>query len=153
MKTLIVARHGSYADNRLTWGGREEAKRLSEALAKMLGEAKPLIITSDARRARETAEVIAEKFATEIQTYPELNLDSFGGKEVDNAVALVIEKGAEYDYAIVVTHYACTISIPKGVAKALLGKKIELEGEADKGHAHILDCVTGRLEENVPATI
>jgi broad specificity phosphatase PhoE len=78
--TILLARHGQsdwnaerrwqgHADRPLTEAGRAQARALAERLAEIELDA---IYSSDLRRARETAEMVAHTKGLEVQTDPEL---------------------------------------------------------------------------------
>jgi broad specificity phosphatase PhoE len=78
--TILIARHGEsdwnrerrwqgHADRPLTERGREQARVLAARLAHIELDA---VYSSDLRRARETAAVVAERQALELQIVPEL---------------------------------------------------------------------------------
>ena len=80
MTTILLARHGQsdwnaakrwqgHADRPLTEAGRAQAQALAERVAKIALDA---VYSSDLRRARDTAAVVAESQGLEVQELPEL---------------------------------------------------------------------------------
>src|SRR5512133_1433936 len=80
MTELLLVRHGEtnwnrerrfqgHADPPLNDAGREQARELAETLA---GEGIDAIYTSDLQRARETAEILAARFGSEVVALREL---------------------------------------------------------------------------------
>src|SRR5919204_5528893 len=80
MTELLLVRHGEtdwnvqqrwqgHQDPPLNALGREQARALAEALA---GEGIDAVYTSDLRRARETAEIVAARLGVEVRPLPDL---------------------------------------------------------------------------------
>ena len=87
MTTLILVRHGEtdwnaqdrwqgHSDTALNEVGREQARRLTDEL-----EPVDALYSSDLRRARDTAEIIAERLHLEIRLDPRLRERGFGSWE------------------------------------------------------------------------
>ncbi|GAA1931629.1 phosphatase PhoE [Microbacterium aoyamense] len=93
MTTLFLVRHGETDWNRdrriqgstdipLNDTGRGQARDAAAALRDELGDAAPVVVSSDLSRARETAEIIAEQLGVPLGTaYPELRERAYGDAE------------------------------------------------------------------------
>jgi phosphohistidine phosphatase SixA len=151
MKHLVVVRHGGYDSSGITEEGRQQTRELAASLTKKFGgDCKPIVLASDAKRARQTGEIIAEHFGVQAEARDELNIDEYHDHHglVAKAMEIIRQKAEGHDVVIVVTHYATTVALPKGFFEEFLGKQIDYLGEADYSHAHILDCETGELLAN-----
>ncbi|MBN9177319.1 MAG: histidine phosphatase family protein [Microbacterium sp.] len=97
MTTLLLVRHGETdwnaarriqgsTDIPLNETGRTQARATAAVLAERMlqqhGGARPLIVSSDLSRARETAQIIAAEFGTHVtRAYPQLRERSYGVAE------------------------------------------------------------------------
>jgi probable phosphoglycerate mutase len=92
MKNLYVVAHtesihhvegkvGGWFDTGLTELGRAQAVAVAGRLAELLETATPAITSSDLRRARETAEVVAERLKCPLELTPDLRELSYGSAE------------------------------------------------------------------------
>lgn len=92
MKNLYVVAHtqsihhvegkvGGWFDTSLTELGRAQAVAVAGRLAELLESATPAITSSDLRRARETAEIVAERFKCPLELTPDLRELSYGSAE------------------------------------------------------------------------
>lgn len=93
MTTLFLVRHGQTDWNRdrriqgatdvpLNDTGREQARDAAASLRAELGDASPLVVSSDLARARETAAIIAESFGVPLgAAYTDLRERSYGDAE------------------------------------------------------------------------
>jgi phosphohistidine phosphatase len=107
MKTLVILRHGK-AEESAAGGDKQRAlkgrgRRDSEAMGVLIGElARPdLVVSSDAVRARQTAEIASEAFGYEGQIKLEPAIYSAG---LDNLLRLVQRLPDKADSVLLVGH-------------------------------------------------
>lgn len=93
MTTLLLVRHGETdwnatrriqgsSDVPLNWNGLAQARTVAQQLAERFAEERPLVVSSDLSRARETAEVIAAALGVDApDTYPQLRERAYGVAE------------------------------------------------------------------------
>lgn len=89
MKNIYVVAHtesvhhveskvGGWYDTGLTEVGRKQAGRVANGLREWIESESPVITSSDLLRAKETAEIVADAFACECHTNPDLREISYG---------------------------------------------------------------------------
>ncbi len=102
MNKLILIRHaqsehhiakttGGWTDNKLTETGKKQAELLAEKIKKDWGDEKPLLFSSDLRRAKHTAEIIGRKIGIQPEydrRLRELNTGLAAGKSKEQAEEL-----------------------------------------------------------------
>lgn len=93
MTSLILVRHGETdwnaqrriqgsTDIPLNENGRTQARETAAALVERFGDTRPLVVSSDLSRARETAEIIAAVLGVDApRTYPQLRERAYGVAE------------------------------------------------------------------------
>lgn len=102
MNKIIVIRHGAYdgKTGSLNDASRQQVIALAEKIKGISGDGSCLILSSPAKRAEETAAVIAERFGTCFQQCAQLS----GEAHFDQIAGLVKESQSLAETIIVVTH-------------------------------------------------
>ncbi|KKS26493.1 MAG: Protein containing Phosphoglycerate mutase // Nucleotidyltransferase [Parcubacteria group bacterium GW2011_GWC2_42_6] len=146
MKKLITVRHGHYILYG-SWGlsdiGRKQMEDLVEKLKSIVGES-VFIITSTARRAKESAEVLSAAFSTTYEEHDVLWVESRRPPDGKKILELVNSRGDRADNLIVVTHME-NVSLPISFAKKTLGFSLNNHVFLQKGEASVLDLETKSL--------
>jgi broad specificity phosphatase PhoE len=102
MTTILLARHGEtdwnrdgrwqgHSDTPLNDAGREQAQRLASELSDV-----DAVYSSDLARARETAEIIAERLGAEVRLDPRLRERGFGAWEGRTSAEIEAAFGDEH---------------------------------------------------------
>ena len=155
---LVIARHGKAepdsptgrdADRRLTLRGELQAQWLGRHLLES-GYSDAVVLTSQAERARRTAEILCEVLGIEPLTAPGLMLGRSAGEALH-----VLESYREHPSVVLVGHNP-TVSelasiLTRGLGGSCVGLKtgsaamIELKGEPTPGLASLEDVI--RLDD------
>jgi broad specificity phosphatase PhoE len=150
MKTLVVVRHGRYANEgggRLNADGREQIEGLGAKLAAKLAGCSISLLSSPLPRARETSEILARHLVTSFEEH--LFLRSSGMRFYDGqeqkALQLVEEKGQTHDVVILSSHMEFIDLFPT-IWGTPRGLSIAREEDTPKGTARVIDAATGQEE-------
>lgn len=147
MKTFVSVRHAEYNGSSLTATGRRQAQALAGLLAQLLGANwQPVILSSNATCAKETAQYIANTFGGNVVADNALFTDenNVDCPEIAKALSFIEKKAGDAKVVIVVSHCDANAVLLERYARNRLQKRI---AACDRGYAggHILDCTTGKL--------
>jgi len=147
MKRLIIVRHGTYGpDKQLNEKGRREIFFLGGKLQTLLQGMRVVILSSDAPRAKESADILGEHLGVGVTVDPILYSNNEEGRwtDVPRAFGLISQHGRDADAVIVVTHAEYSDALPDEFMweqyGMMLGSKI-----LQKGEACLIDCETKKL--------
>lgn len=149
MKTFICGRHGDYtaSTTSLTIRGQRAVAELAEDIAKLIGaDAKPKVLSSTAKRAKETAAIVAEKFGVEVEEHEALFTDDHNGSKVDESVNLIQRAGEEAEVVICITHAYAVGGIPSELIYRINGVHRSLPN-LSYAEAYVVNCESGEIEE------
>lgn len=152
MTTILLARHGEtdwnregrwqgWADPPLNELGREQARALAEQLRSTLFDA---VFSSDLRRARETAEIVAAPHGVPVLADPglrEIDVGSFSGL-TRAEIAVRFPDGVRPDGETREQHAARVLEAVERIARANAGRRILLVthgGTIRALHGHVSD--------------
>lgn len=153
MKKLIIVRHGDYDFKyQLNDTGRNQIKRLADKLYSQINTSSIIILSSIAARARQSAEIIVEKF--KIDSFKEYDfLESLGGSLKDDQVTktldLIHSVEDKFDIVFLVIHYEFVESFPKIFGKKFLNTDFERHS-IKIGNAWLIDCKNKTIEHITP---
>jgi len=151
MKHLFIARHGNcieYPDYSLSESGREQADELGKRIKEISGDSSVYIVASLARRAKQTAEIIAGNLDYPLEDIENL-LYLWDGADVtssglphedqqgtfylnpsrEKALQIIKDRREKADSLIVVCHRDPVGILAQEVLEKELGKKIEGGGD------------------------
>jgi phosphohistidine phosphatase SixA len=148
LQRIIIARHGAYIGSNgelvLSNEGKRQATRLAEKL-KGVATGKTVVITSSARRAVETAEIIARALSVPYMPTEALWTDALHDGVRNADLPPIIERFAEgATTAIIVAHFDHGFALADRLAEHFLDS-YELHGKQESlGHAEacVLDLKT-----------
>ncbi len=144
MKILIVARHGEYVSDELDDRGKRQIADLVEKLSPIVGDREPLILSSTAGRAVESAEIIADHFNTSFDQHDVLWSENRHREDLPAALELVRLHQDETEVMILVTHLEYVERFPPYYGQEEL--EIYLDSKAIlKGKAWVIDCEAGTI--------
>ena len=149
MRHLILVRHGEYGSfsRTLTTDGRRQIKHLGEQLRPYVVNKKVLILSSTAKRASETTEILIRKIRDAPVEHHEClaSLDKeLTQEEISAATVVLSGHESRYDVVIISTHYPYVSQFPSIWAKRY-GHEVETDSEPEKGCARIYDTRTGTI--------
>lgn len=145
---VIFVRHGEYDDDimdgRLDEWGCRQLRALSEKIFALVAGRKTKVLSSTAKRAMESADIIAQKFGVPVSGHEILWSDSSHPWSYPDASHFVVaqnhdEQSSEFKVAVVVTHLEYIRGLPRFFAKTFLNADVESR-EIPKGCAWVLDC-------------
>ena len=139
MDTLIIVRHGHYNCNGLSDYGREQISSLSNKLKPFINNASPLILSSTANRAIESAEIIATTFNVSLEKHEILWSEKSHPEDLYGTLELIRSREHETETIILVTHYEYTENFPEYFAEAYLNTQID-SYDINKGEAWVIKC-------------
>jgi phosphohistidine phosphatase SixA len=141
MRYLVLARHGDYRNDQLSDYGRQQMSRMAERLKLILGDGKPLILSSTATRGWQSAEVLARGLGVSYERYDLLWSDNMHPMDLPAALELVRSRSDEADMVILVTHLEYTDQFPWYYADRTWSHELVYHGP-DRGEALLIDCET-----------
>jgi phosphohistidine phosphatase SixA len=144
MKKLIVVRHGEYLNGRLSGHGQIQIEKLAEKLKALVVGESMLIFSSNAERARESAEIIGKAFDAQIEVCEELYSDEDHPVNLPWALELVKSNMGKADVIVLVTHFEYVGEFPSYYVEKELGMKAH-SWEIEKGGAWFVDCAAKEL--------
>lgn len=139
MKLLIVARHGEYTDDHLDEYGIHQIGALTDKLRPLLRQASVRILTSTARRAQESANMLAQAFGVQAEAHDVLWSDEFHPENDSAVLQLIRSRGGDVDVLVLVTHFEYAQSVPECFSISELGVRLP-SGPLRKGQAWVVDC-------------
>ncbi|HOX41057.1 MAG TPA: hypothetical protein PK263_02590 [bacterium] len=142
MKTLVVARHGSYGDSgTLSALGKSQMDELASSLRAILAGQQVRFLSSTALRAKESTERLIEKCGAEIPaTFHELLWSESGHPEnLPGALDLIKSECDGADVVVLVTHLEYAEQFPNFFCRKELGMPYRYT-ETEKGQAWVVDC-------------
>ena len=142
MKILIVARHGYYRGSDLHEIGELQMKALGSAIKSALNGFSVQIVSSNAPRAEQSAEIIAEILGVGFEKHEFLwtGPGSPRGCSPDLQSALKLIEASKADVLIIVTHLEYSEKLPNFFGRNVLKVSSFPSEETDKGHAWVIDC-------------
>lgn len=145
MKKLIIVRHGHYDySEHLSDYGKEQISSMIDKLRPYIDGSKPLILSSTASRAEESAEILASAFGVPYEKYNILWSESNIPEDLPGTLELVHSRQQESDIVILVTHHEYAKYFPGYYAEKELGTEFSPVA-IEKGEALVLDCERRRL--------
>lgn len=153
MELLILVRHGEYGSpNRsLNGDGHRQINHLAKVLSSYIEGKRTIILSSTAKRATDTSEVLVRRFRDiPIETHECLtstgeDLDGM----VEETIELVRRHESNYDVVILSTHLPHVSDFPTIWAE-LFGNKVNSDQYAEKGSARVYNMQNGTVTE-IPA--
>lgn len=143
MDTLIIVRHGDYDDfgkKNLSYEGKKFIRRLAEEIIHFTKDKKVIILSSNAKRASESAEIIKTKLGVEKFENKEILLSGSGHPTNFPGVFELIDSYEEKtDVLILVTHLEYTNWLAYYFAQKKLNF-INLPEKLTTASAHVVDC-------------
>jgi phosphohistidine phosphatase SixA len=140
MKRLIIARHGDYAGLSLTSFGQQRVQELGEVLKGRINGGSVLILSSEATRARESAEILGNILGVGFEENPILGTDYDYRERMGDTLDLVLSKKDGADVVILVTHLEFTEEFPPYFGMSQLGVRNFPSREIRKAQAWDIDC-------------
>jgi len=113
MRHLFIARHGDYGFKDLTEKGKHQTEILGKTIKELLNKDSSCIISSNATRALQSAEILASHLGlSEVEQIPDLwsgigaPEEGYHGYHEENKrlMRMINEKGEQTDGLIMVTH-------------------------------------------------
>jgi probable phosphoglycerate mutase len=152
--TLLLVRHGEtdwnaerrwqgHADIPLNERGRNQARALAEELA--AGERIEIIYSSDLARARQTAEIVADRLGVELVLEPDLREIDVGSRQ--GRTWMEIDDGPEWDGEPIERHAGRMIEVLARVARRHENTRVLVVthgGSVHRVHEH-LDLARTRI--------
>ncbi|MCX6812263.1 MAG: histidine phosphatase family protein [Candidatus Berkelbacteria bacterium] len=153
MKKLVIVRHGDYCysdgENVLSHAGEDQIRELIEKLVAenviINSGGELVILSSTARRAVDSAKIIAEALGVRCNFNEILWSESFRIENLPGALELVRQLESA-DTVIMVTHYKYTKYFPQYFGQEYLGVNSFPMSVAGKGRAWVIDCETKTCE-------
>lgn len=140
MKRLYIVRHGAAQSTfeagsdfarRLTPAGCKSVRSVAERIATEPGAVRPeRIVVSAAPRARQTAEILAERFGTEAVGGCSVVRELYAGGPNDYLNVLVRSLPDEVECAMVVGHNPAVSELLAGLTGAMAGEYAMRKGDA-----------------------
>lgn len=115
MRTLVIVRHGSYSGSTLNEIGREQIQRIRDALGELRTGA--IILSSNAGRALESAQILGEDIGITPVAYADLYSDGDTAYDILRAFALAVQHGTDAETVIIVTHHEIIARLPAYVGQ------------------------------------
>lgn len=145
MRLLIVVRHGNYDDEyNLSPKGREQMQKLAESLQSLTNGNKVLLLSSTAKRASQSAEVISQMLSVSFEEHEILWSENCHPENKPSLLEFVRARKQEAEIVILITHLEYADSFPAYFAREEL--KINLGNtwppEPEKGQACLIDCIS-----------
>lgn len=144
LRFLVVARHGDYGgDDNLSQRGAEQMRNLAEKMLSIVDGSKIILLSSTARRASQSAEVISQVLKVPFEEHEVLWSENCHPENEAELLELVRARKPENQAMILVTHLEYAEYFPTYFARHELGMK--LEGGCwppipKKGQACLIDC-------------
>lgn len=149
MKKLVVVRHGDYEDEdnddeKLSSLGEKQIAQLAEKLESHLNGFSVVILSSTALRARQSAEILVDKFGAAFEGL-DLLWSGEGGKsfgtfmDFKKLLKMIEERKEQAEVYVLVTHYEYIEDFPMFFGKQRLGATLKSE-VIPKGTAWLIDC-------------
>jgi phosphohistidine phosphatase SixA len=149
MKLLFIIRHGAHTDGHLNDKGDSQMAAMAAKLSEFQASGRFGILSSDAPRALESTVVLAKKLGdVNVQIHNAFWYDDNHNPDLEQAVDLIEQVGAEVDYLVVVTHARHN----ERLAVEYLGR-LDLDSTTirntyrDMGQALIVDPSKGTAED------
>lgn len=142
MEQLIVARHGEYGrDGGLNSIGRNQIVKLTGNIEfNILNEkGRKVILTSTAKRAMESAEIISRLLGIPVQEHEILQSGGPYDEDFPGTLELINSLTDDFDTIILMTHYEYVEGFPSFFSRESLGVPIHSR-VINKGHAWIINC-------------
>ncbi len=147
LKRVIAVRHGEYVDLNLTDHGRKQIEQLARRLREFIPDDYGVVVlTSHHSRAKQTGEIIAQKFGALIEDNTVFGYDQhkYGGL----MAGVTEDLYGDTSVAIVVTHGSAPSGIINNFAVKRFGRVVP-PVECQNGNGHMIDLVTGEITLNL----
>lgn len=144
IEMVIACRHGEYLDNGLlTSEGIEQSQVLARRIKELVNGQKVTLFTSPAKRAVNTAAILAKEL--ELSANPILcnvlySEEYYDGEQKRLAMLEHVQEGV----IVAVTHYESPSGIVNAFSRAVFGKRVD-PAEIFKGEAIVLCLKTGEI--------
>lgn len=147
LKKLILVRHGEYnlGTKGLSDNGCDQINYLVDKIAPFINKGNTTILSSTAKRAAESADIISERTGVGYENHEILWSDEEHREDYEGAMELIEQHINKVETLVLVTHYEYAERLPGIFAKAKLAKNI-WPVAIPKGYAAMLDCVTGDFQ-------
>lgn len=151
LQTLVIVRHGKYvrlgSSEELTIEGIEETAHIGDLLRKELNlnGTKPVILSSTAPRAQQSAEIIADVFSAPFTTHKELSLDDGDSNPYD----LIHAEAKKSSTIILITHEPYS-NLNVWFLDHEYGITDIPQSNLKNSHAKLTDCTTGNVTNLQP---
>lgn len=141
MRYLTFVRHGDYKQSgSLTKSGREKIIDLSQRLKDKIAVESVLIVTSDAIRALETAEILSLNLQISIQVSNIFfSNNRFNQTDIFPVLNKIIDLSKSVDMLIIVTHDEIARLLPSAYGTRILSVKFPIQS-LSTGDALMIDC-------------
>ena len=166
IKNLVIVRHGLCTDfdekghflqePALNLEGTERVRKLAELLVSFIGTKIPFILSSSALRARQSAEIIAQRFGTTFDASDFLWTGS-GGKVLgldehfEAALKVVESAESQVETLVLVAHQECVQWFPEFWGKKIGAVRNWANSEISCATAWFIDCVAKTMKHIKPS--
>lgn len=137
---LLLVRHGDYYNHnqRLNVNGVEQITSIASKLAQIVRDQRIQIISSTAKRASESADIIAKTLNCNYEQNEIFWSEDKHPEDFVSALNIIKSYSDTTDAIIIVTHFEYMAWFPRYFAREYLGKHIESYA-IDKGSMWVLD--------------
>ena len=140
MRRLIIVRHGRYrTDGSLSLFGRESIRELVCRLESLVDEGPILVLSSSAKRAYESANILAEALEADFESSDVLWSEQYRPARPDTVLSMILSRADDYETVIVVTHLEYVQTLPTHFSKRVLACELRLD-HLRRGGACVIDC-------------
>ena len=141
MKHLIIVRHGdcSFLTDKLTQAGHNHVVSIVKKIQSMVSGTM-VVLTSDAKRPRQSAMIFAELFRCQVHHESWLYCDNETYLNFGAVLNLVRQYAGQADVLVLVTHQEYTDAFPAHFCHYELGVTPDYPSIA-KGEALLIDCM------------
>lgn len=146
LKLLVVVRHGHYDDDyKLSQYGRERVRRLAEKLKSKINSNSILLLSSVAKRASQSADVISKVLGVPFEEHEILWAENRHPEDIPGLLQFIKARKNEAEVMILVTHLEYACSFPFHFAHSELGMDT-LPPSPEKGEAFLINCLDRSFE-------
>ncbi|KKT26439.1 MAG: Protein containing Phosphoglycerate mutase // Nucleotidyltransferase [Parcubacteria group bacterium GW2011_GWA2_43_9b] len=149
MNFLVIVHHGDYDEqHQITKKGRSNILGWVQQLRDLIDGNRALLLSSTAKRASQSAQVIAESLGVPFEEHEILWADYMHSEDTKGLMALIDKRKDEAEIIILVTHLAYVDRFPLRFARDVLAIPVPDAGHAPiplSGEAVAIDCLKKRF--------